>query len=130
MQNIPTPLVSTFNEINIGKFITTQHFEVADEHNAHDTHMINLAKDRQFAKSLPDYWLSYRLNERWQRITGLFNIAGTNYYKGDTGFLDKAKHLIIARIDAENRQVTTYTFKNYFTKDVDVILHLIKNGIK
>lgn len=127
MQNIPTPIVSRFKEINIGKYRTTQHFEVIDKQ-VSITEKINLAKDRQFAKSLPEYWLSYRINNRWRRITGLFKIGDTGFYKGDTGFLENRKHLIIAFISHDTNVVTIYTFKNYFTQSAEVIFDLIKNG--
>jgi hypothetical protein len=128
MQNIPTPTISKFKEIKIGKFTTTQHFEIVKHtQDAPETERINLSKDRQFAKSLPNYWLSYRYNNRWKRITGLFKVEDTNYYKGDKGYKIGEKHLIIALLDADKREVTTYTFENYYTKDVDEVIQLIKN---
>ena len=129
MKNIPTPTISKFKEINVGKYTTTQHFEIVKStHDEPETEKINLARDRQFAKSLPDYWLSYRLNNRWRRITGLFKVDDTNCYKGDKGYKVGEKHLIIALLDADNREVTIYTFENYYTKNVDEAIQLIKKG--
>jgi hypothetical protein len=130
MQNIPTPLVSKFNEINIGKFKTTKHFELI-QHTTEtpETDKINIVKDRQFAQSLPDFWLSYRLNNRWQRITGLFKIGNTNYYKGDKGHKNVKECLIIALIDNDNRSVTIYTFKDYYSSNPTPALDLILKSI-
>jgi hypothetical protein len=129
MKNIPTPTISKFKEINVGKYTTTQHFEIVKStQDEPETGKINLARDRQFAKSLPDYWLSYRLNNRWRRITGLFKVDDTNYYKGDKGYKVGEKHLIIALLDADNLEVTIYTFENYYTKNVDEVIQLIKKG--
>ena len=129
MQNIPTPTISKFKEINVGKFTSTQHFEIFTHTEiAPETEKINLSKDRQFAKSLPNYWLSYRLNKRWRRVTGLFKVDNTDYYKGDKGYKIGEKHLIIALLDSDGREVTIYTFENYYSKDVAQAIQLIQNG--
>jgi hypothetical protein len=129
MKNIPTPTISKFKEINVGKYTTTQHFEIVKStQDEPETEKINLARDRQFAKSLPDYWLSYRLNNRWRRITGLFKVDYTNYYKGDKGYKVGEKHLIIALLDADNREVTTYTFTGYYSSDPTRAIQLIETN--
>jgi hypothetical protein len=129
MKNIPTPTISKFKEINVGKYSTTQHFEIVKPtQDEPETEKINLARDRQFAKSLPNYWLSYRLNNRWRRITGLFKVDNTNYYKGDKGYKVGEKHLIIALLDADDREVTTYTFTGYYSSDPTRAIQLIETN--
>ena len=129
MKNIPVPTISKFKEINIGKYTTTQHFEIVKPtQDEPETEKINLARDRQFAKSLPNYWLSYRLNNRWRRITGLFKVDNTNYYKGDKGYKVGEKHLIIALLDADDREVTTYTFTGYYSSDPTRAIQLIETN--
>jgi len=128
--NIPQPQILEFTEINIGKFKTTKHFEIVQySTETPETDKINIVKDRQFAQSLPDYWLSYRLNNRWRRITGLFKIGNTNYYKGDKGYKNVKECLVIALIDNDNRTVTIYTFKDYYSSDPTPALDLILKSI-
>ncbi len=125
--NVPHPQIMRFSEINIGKFKTTKHFElIHNTTDTPDTDKINVVNDRQFARSLPDYWLSYRLNNRWRRITGLFKVSNTEYYKGDKGRNNVKEHLIIVRLH-DKRLATVYTFKGYYSNDPTAAIQLIKS---
>jgi hypothetical protein len=129
-QNIPQPQILEFTEINIGKFKTTKHFELVQySTETPETDKINIVKDRQFAQSLPDYWLSYRLNNRWRRITGLFKVGDSIYYKGDKGQNNVKECLVIAQIDNDSRTVIIYTFKGYYSSDPAAAIELIQKSI-
>ena len=128
--NVPQPQIMEFTEINIGKFKTTKHFELI-QHNTEtpETDKINIVTDRQFAQSLPDYWLSYRLNNRWRRITGLFKVGNSKYYKGDKGHNNVKECLVIAQMESESRKVIIYTFKGYYSSDPAEAIELIQKSI-
>jgi hypothetical protein len=115
--HIPTPEIQVFKEINIEKYKTTRHFESINLVKTHQTDKINIVTDRKFAKSLPDYWLSYRFNNRWKRITGLFKVENTNYYKGDIGRNNIKESLVIVGIDKPKGIVKVCIFKGYYSKN-------------
>jgi hypothetical protein len=122
----PKPIVNQFNEINIGKYLGTKHFELEQSTNSKEviSHKNRLAVNRSFAKSLPTYWLSFRPQNKWESITGLFKIGNTQYYKGDE---DHRKHLIIARVENNSNQLILFYFKNYYTSDATTIKCIIDN---
>lgn len=126
---IPQPEIQTFTEINIGKYKTTKHYETIIEPLPHQTSKVNIVTDRNFAKSMPDYWLSYRINNRWKRITGLFKVDGTKYHKGDKGQNNVKESLILAVIDNNKRAVTIYTFNGYYSKDPTQGINLIEQQL-
>tara|TARA_R110000796_G_scaffold23036_1_gene66193 strand:+ start:1877 stop:2272 length:396 start_codon:yes stop_codon:yes gene_type:complete len=126
--NIPHPQKSIYTEINIGKFKTTRHYDLIQPNETAPTELINIVTDRQFAKSLPNYWLSYRESNKWKRITGLFKVDGTKYHKGDKGRNNVKEHLILVYIDKETRTVILYTFIGYYSSDPTRAIQLIENN--
>lgn len=124
---IPMPTILKFTEINIGNFKTTKHFDlVYSNTKTPPTKKAHIVSDRQFARSLPDYWLSYRVGKRWKRITGLFKVGKTSYFKGDIGRNNNKVHLIIFKFGDTVRDITIYTFNDYYSKDVESVIDLIK----
>jgi hypothetical protein len=120
----PKPIVNQFNEINIGKYLGTRHFEIDYLKNVPNilSPKIRIAVNRSFAKSLPKYWLSFRPHKKWISTTGLFQTATPKYYKGDA---EKKRHLIICRVDEYNNTVILFYFSNYFTSDAITIKSII-----
>ena len=129
--HIPAPEILEFTEINIGAYKTTKHFDLVKSNtNTPPTQKAHIVRDRQFARSLPDYWLSYRYGQRWIRITGLFKVGDTDYFKGDIGVDNVKKHLIIFKFHGNSRDITVYTFKDYYSKDLEpVIDYITKNNL-
>lgn len=119
-----TPIVNEFTEINVGKFKGTKHFELDNLKNVPKiiTHKIRLAVNRSFAKSLPTYWLSFRPQNKWISITGLFKTSTPYYFKGDA---DHKKHLVICRVDEVNNTVILFYFENFYTRDAATIKSII-----
>lgn len=123
---IPIPTILKFTEINIGKYKTTKHFDlVYSNTKTPPTTKAHIVSDRQFAKSLPDYWLSYRVGKRWKRVTGLFKVGKTSYFKGDIGCNNIKEHLIIFKFGDDIRDITIYTFNNYYSKGVKSVINFI-----
>ncbi|WP_405350679.1 hypothetical protein [Nonlabens sp. Asnod3-H03] len=120
----PTPITNQFKEINIGKYLGTKHFELELSKNNKEviSHKIRVAVNRSFAKSLPTYWLSFRPQNKWESITGLFKTSTPYYFKGDAY---KKKHLLIARVDEVNNTVILFYFKNFYSKDAKTIKSII-----
>ena len=56
---IPTPVIHIYKEVNNGKYKSVKHFELVTTQNNNPVlpNKINISKDRNFAKSSPQYWL-------------------------------------------------------------------------
>lgn len=127
MANIPTPITQVYTEINEGKFKGVKHFEI--DNSICTTFIlsnkINISKNRNFALSMPDYWLKIRQGNKWSNcITGLFKTNVTNVFKGD---IDHKKHLVIFKFSDSNKTLNVYYFQNYYTKDLSNVFKLINN---
>ena len=124
-QNIPQPITHVFKEISIGKYKSTKHYELVEveNNNSYLSKKLNLSKNRNFALSMPDYWLKIRKGKKWSKyITGLFKTSIRNLYKGDH---NKRQNLIIFKFSDDSTTVTVYYFKNYYTKDLSKVLPFI-----
>jgi hypothetical protein len=119
----PQPIVNAFHEVNIGKYKGTKHYDLTEHSPKAITLKARLAVNRSFAKSLPNYWLSFRPANKWVSITGLFRIGSTQYYKGDA---DHKKHLVIVEVKEQSNTITLYYFENYFTRDYALIQGIIR----
>lgn len=120
------PVIHVFSEINEGKYKSVKHYELIDVKNGISqlTHLINISKDRNCAQSMPDYWLKEMNGKKWNSFctTGLFKTGIENLYKGDK---DHKKHLIVVKFSFDEKTLTAYFFKDYYTKDLSKVLQII-----
>jgi hypothetical protein len=123
----PIPIVHVFKEYNIGKFKTTRHYQLETVSNGSNqlTDIINISKDRNCAKSVPDFWLQIREGNKWKkpRLTGLFKTGVKLTYKGDT---KKRKNLVLFKFSDDAESLTIYFYSNFFTKDITTLLNTIQ----
>ncbi|CAM4091972.1 hypothetical protein [Gillisia limnaea] len=123
MATIPTPTVHSYIEINHGKFAEVKHYELKEVTNGNPilSNLINVSKNRNFARSNPDYWLKIREGKKWinPALTGLFKTSTPLIYYGDHN--DK-KNLIIVRFSANAEEVIIYYFKDYYTRDLKPLI--------
>lgn len=123
------PIIHIFKEINVGKYSTVRHYELIQTNNGQSKlgTLINLSKDRNFAKSLPDYWLKLHNGKKWNKpITGLFKTQIKGFYKGDC---QRKRHLILANFEQHSELIKIYFYPNYFTIDVRPLIEpLIQSG--
>jgi len=124
---IPTPVIHIYKEVNIGKYKTTKHFELADVKNGVSllSEKINISKDRSFAKSSPLYWLKIWNGNKWSDwITGLFKTNIRFVYWGDQS---NRRNLLLFKFSNDVETITIFYFQNYFTRDLNQVLHFV-NG--
>jgi hypothetical protein len=122
----PKPVIHVFKEINEGKYTSVKHYELKGVKNGYTllSNYVNISKDRMCAKSSPDYWLKIKVGKKWSScLTGLFKIGIANIYKGDT---QRRRNLLVFKFSDNASKLTIYFFQNYFTKDLNNILHLIR----
>jgi len=123
MATTPTPTVHSYTEINHGKFSEVKHYELKEVTNGNQvlSNLINVSKDRNFARSNPDYWLKIREGKKWinPALTGLFKTNFPFIYKGDS---QHKKNLIIAKFTKDASQVNIYYFKDYYTRDLKTLI--------
>tara|TARA_R110000851_G_scaffold16233_1_gene52868 strand:+ start:970 stop:1362 length:393 start_codon:yes stop_codon:yes gene_type:complete len=114
-----------YKEINVGKFKTTRHYELINfiDPKIKLTKLLNLSKNREFAKSSPIFWLQIRIDNKWQkpRLTGLFKTSLSNVYYGD---IDKCKHLLLFNFSDRTNTLTIKYFENYYTANLTSLLPL------
>lgn len=124
----PTPTRHVYKEINVGKFKTTNHYQIDEVSNGKQilSDLLNINLDRQFAKSAPQYWLSTREGNKWQRLTGLFKTPYSHFYKGDKGQNNTKQDLIICQLSDDKSVLIIYYFKNYYSRDLESIIKSIK----
>lgn len=118
----PQPIVHIFKEINKGKYRSVKHYELEKTKNGYSqlSETINISKNRNFALSMPLYWLKIRQGKKWSNwITGLFKTDTENVYKGD---INKKEHLLIFKFSNDNDTLTIHYYKNYFVNDVSILL--------
>ena len=123
---IQQPLVLVYTEINIGKYTSTRHYKsLSTNHkNSPLTELLNISKDRNCAKSMPNYWVQVREHNKWKkpRLTGLFKTQYPNIYKGD---ISKRKHLLLVKFLDKTNTIIVYYFENYHTTNIESIIHFI-----
>lgn len=121
---IPQPVIQIYNEVNIGKFLSTRHYELIETNfKPVLTDKLNISKDRKCANSRPVYWLKERRENKWsQCLTGLFKTKRCNVYKGD---LCKKRHLILFKFSDNRNTLTVFIFCNYYSKDLSEVWHFI-----
>ncbi len=119
MATIPTPTVHSYTEINPGKYAEVKHYELKEVTNGNPilSNLINVSKDRKFARSNPEYWLKIKEGKKWKTpaLTGLFKTDFPYIFKGDSQY---KKNLIIAIFTKDASQVNIYYFKDYYTHDL------------
>jgi len=128
--NIPQPIIHIYKEVNKGKYKTTKHFELVEVINGKSqlSEMINLSKNRNYALSMPDYWLKIRQGKKWSKnITGLFKTNVKFVYWGDYNF---RQNLILFKFSINAETLTIYYFYNYFTNDLSNVLPFLNESIK
>ncbi len=116
------PVIHIFKEVNKGKYKSVSHFEIEEVKNGNSllSDKLNLSKNRNFALSMPLYWLKIREGTKWSKcITGLFKTSKTNLFKGDH---DKKKHLLLFEFTDNNETLKVFYFQNYFTTDLSKVL--------
>jgi len=129
--NAPKPIRHVYKEINVGKFKTTNHYQIDEVTNGKQilSDLLNINLDRQFAKSSPQYWLSTREGNKWQRLTGLFKTSYSYFYKGDKGQNNTKQDLIISQLSEDKSTLIIYYFKNYYSNDLERVIKSIKQTL-
>lgn len=125
MDFIPNPVIHVFNEVNLGKYKTTKHYELSQCINGKTllSSKLNISKDRKFAKSMPDYWAKIKPRNKWSKnITGLFKTDVPMIYHGD---YDYKKHLLLFHFTDKAEIVVVYFYVNYFSHDLSHVLKKI-----
>ncbi|MEQ3655000.1 MAG: hypothetical protein ABNH00_03960 [Dokdonia sp.] len=114
----PTPIVHIYKEVNIGKYSSVRHFELHNVDNGKPVFepKVQLAKNRNFAKSSPIFWFTHHKQGKWVKpfITGLFTTPETGIYKGD---VNRKRHLTMFSLSDNNTTLTVYFFKEFYTED-------------
>ena len=110
------PVIHKYKEVNVGKFKEVKHFELTFC-NAKPilTELINISKDRQFAKICPTYWLKNRNGKKWTTaLTGLFEIP--NHKNAFFGDLRRKQDLVIAyqRETDKGLEMVFYIYLNHY----------------
>ncbi len=125
-QHTPIPVTHIYKEVIKRKYKSTKHFELVEVKSGKSqlSEIINLSKNRKFAKSNPDYWLKTRQDNKWSKkaLTGLFKTNRRFVYKGDE---NHRQHLILFKFSDDAETLTIYYFKNYFTGDLSKVLPFI-----
>lgn len=121
------PIIHTFKEVNKGKYRSTRHFELVEVQNGQTqlSEKINLSFDRHYAISSPEYWLKIRKNGKWSRcVTGLFKTVRKGIFKGD---YNQKKNLLLFDYPDQSETIRVFFFPNFFTRDINQVMHYIKN---
>lgn len=120
------PVVHVYKEINEGKYKSVRHYELKDVQNGKNqlTELINISKDRGFAKSMPDYWLKLKEGKKWgANLTGLFKTTYKGIYIGDT---QKKKNLIVFQFPEDEGKLVVHVFTGYYTTDLTTVLPILE----
>jgi hypothetical protein len=123
--HIPTPIIHLFKEVNEGKYKSVRHYDLVSVTNGTTqlSKKVNLRKDRKFAQSMPDYWLKIKQGKTWSKcITGLFKTNRRNVYKGDS---ERKKNLIVIKFSNDEKEVTMYFFKDFFTRNLNDVTRFL-----
>jgi len=119
--HIPQPETYIYKEINIGKYKSVKHFElIKGSKNPILSTLINISKNQNCAKSMPDYWLRVREGNRWTKyITGLFKSSKKGVFKGDT---HRKRNLLIFKFSDNSNRLTIDYYPNYYTNNINKFL--------
>ena len=130
-RNTPTPTRHVYKEINVGKYKTTNHYKIDEVTHGKQilSDLLNINLDRQFAKSSPKYWLSVRVGNKWERLTGLFKTSYSCFYKGDKGQHNIKDDLIICQLSEDKSTLIVYYYKDYYTNDFERVIKSIKQTL-
>jgi hypothetical protein len=123
--HIPNPITHLFKEVNEGKYRTVRHYDLVSVKNGKTqlSDKINLGKDRKFAQSMPAYWLKIKQGKTWSKsIIGLFKTNRSNVYKGNS---ERKKNLIVIKFSNDEKQVTMYFFKDFFTRNLNDVTQFL-----
>lgn len=126
MATIPKPVTHVYKEINKGKYRSVKHYELTDCKNGLSllSQTINISKNRNFAISMPDYWLKVRQGKKWSAyITGLFKTNTPNIYKGDA---NRKQHLLVFEFSSNDEVLKIHYYQNYYTKNLNGIIAQLK----
>lgn len=118
----PAPILYKFTEVNPGKYLTVKHFELKEPGSPGPlSQEINIAVNRNFAKSRPDYWVKIREGKKWSRkaLTGLFKTSAPGIFHGDH---NGKKHLLIFQFNKDASRVNVFYFRNYYTRNLKPVL--------
>lgn len=121
---IPNPIFHVYGEINEGKYKIVRHYELVDIINGiqYLPDIINISKDRSFAKSSPKYWLKFKTGKHFGKCeTGLFKTKHNTIYFGD---LNKRQHLLIFWFSDNADSIQILYYKDYFTTNLSKVLPL------
>ena len=124
---IPQPIKHKFEEINIGKFKGTKHYQLNEVVNGKSelSETINICNDRGFARSNPTYWLKIREGKKWVVLTGLFATANSCFFVADKGKSNVKEALIFVQFNHNQQTVIVYYFKDYYTTDINKVLRFL-----
>jgi len=117
---IPQPIIHVYKEINEGKYRSVKHYELIKSHNTPIlSNLINISKNQNCAKSMPDFWLRTREGNKWGKyITGLFKTSQKNIYKGDT---QRKRNLLTFNFSDNGTTLVIHYFKGFYTSDLTTI---------
>lgn len=119
---IPTPIIHVFKEINEGKYATVKHYELQEVRGGNTllTNYLNISKNRNFANSMPEYWVKIKEGKKWGKwITGLFKTRQRTILKGD---INRKRHLVLFEFSNDARVLTVYYFQNFYVQDTTELL--------
>lgn len=122
MATQPQPVIHVFKEINVGKYATVKHYELQDVQNGTTllTNQLNISKNRNFANSMPVYWVKVKEGNKWSKcVTGLFKTNLPVILKGD---INHKRHLVLFKFSNGVSDLTVYYFQNFFVKDTTELL--------
>ncbi len=115
---IPHPVTHIFKEVNKGKYRSVKHFELQEVINGNSllSEAINISKNRNYALSMPHYWLKIKQGKKWSNcITGLFKTEAKNVYHGD---VNKKQHLLLFEFSNDAETVVIHYYQNFFTSNI------------
>lgn len=117
----PIPVTHVYKEINEGKYKTVKHYELIENNTTPKLpQLLNISKNQDCAKSMPDFWLRIREGNKWGRyITGLFKTSKNLVYKGDT---KKKRNLLIFKFSDNAKTLVIDYYENYYTNDLGKLL--------
>lgn len=129
--NAPTPIRHVYKEINVGKYKTTNHYQIDEVTNGKQilSDLLKISLNRQFAKSSPQYWLYTKYSKVWKGLTGLFKTSYSGIYHGDKGQNYIKEDLIIFQLSEDKNTLIVYYYKDYYTKDFERVIKSMKQTL-
>ena len=117
----PQPVTHVYKEVNEGKFKSVKHYELFESSGTPLlSTLINISKDQNYAKSMPELWLRVRQDNKWTKyVTGLFKTSKKGIYKGDT---QKKRNLLIFKFSGSGNTLTIEYYENFYTNSITTFL--------